>query len=486
MRFKERKSIPTILLFLGIFFSLVYFINFNSQAENLGGFTQHKLDHNILHGCTTILVGKDATADKTVIVGHNEDMGMLSGKLLHHPKKTNQEKDVKVNYSTIPQVPHTFEYWAAGNSKPVAEKHYDGGWILCGMNEFGVSIGCNTMSTREVRIPRGTGIMRYEIRKLILERSRTSRDAVSLVGRLIDIHSQCDSPVAYCIADRNEAWVVETTYRHWVAKRIPDDGYHVIANQYTIDTEWDIASDDLVSYAIERGWYDPKEGPFHFKYIYGDQNTLDREINTSREFQGNFMLKNKVGTISVKDILSVLSLPPIQTDGTQAYMIWHLRRNMPVEIGCVMWFGMCGANTGAAVPVYVGSSRVPEEYREASMEEDSTSAWWQFKRLQKLIYPRWWEYSDRYLDIRKKLNQFQESVYKDQLIVEKKVLESLNQGHSDEAKELLSDFTYEKLKALLDEVREILASTSNIEQRGDRIIQHAPNPPWRSTEPKIR
>ena len=54
----------------------------------------------------------------------------------------------------------------------------------------------------------------------------------------------------------------------------------------------------------------------------------------------------------------------IQTDGTQAYMIWHLRKNMPVEIGCVMWFGISNANTGAAVPVYVRSLRVPEEYRE--------------------------------------------------------------------------------------------------------------------------
>ena len=454
----ERNSILTILLLPGIFFILAHFINPDPLAGNLRGFTLHKFDYDMPYGCTTILVGKDATADNSIIVGHNEDMGTLSGRLLFQPKKTNQEKDIKVNYSTIPQVPHTYEYWAAGNSKPVAEKHYDGGWILCGMNEFGVSIGCNTMSTREDQIPRGTGIMRYEIRKLILERSKTSRDAVSLVGQLIDMYSQCDSPVAYCISDQNEAWVVETTYRHWVAKRIPDDGYHVIANQYTIETEWDIASDDLVGYAIEKGWYAPEEGSFNFKYIYGDQKNLDREINTSREFQGKFMLNNKVGSITVRDVLSVLSLPPIQTDGTQAYMIWHLRKNIPVEIGCVMWFGMCGANTGAAVPIYMGSSHSPEEYQEASMEEDSTSAWWKFKRLQKLIYPRWWEYSDKYLDVRKKLNQFQKNVYKEQLKVEKKVLESWNLGNRDEAKELLTNFTSEKLSTLLNKVREIVSN----------------------------
>lgn len=132
-------------------------------------------------GCTTILIGKDATADGSVILGHNEDMGSLSGRLMFQPGQKHREKQVKLNYVTIPQVPETYRYWASGNSKPVADKHYDGGWILCGMNEFGVAFGCNSMATREERIPRGKGIMRYSIRQLILERSKSSRDAYSSV-----------------------------------------------------------------------------------------------------------------------------------------------------------------------------------------------------------------------------------------------------------------------------------------------------------------
>lgn len=447
MRFIQRKTILTILIF---FIGLVVLTQF-----------KYRLDYCSSNGCTTILVGKDATADNSVILGHNEDMGTVSGRLLFQKKGIHEEKEIKVNYSTIPQVLQTYQYWASGNSKPVADKHYDGGWILCGMNEFGVSIGCNTMATREERIPRGTGIMRYEIRKLILERSKTSRDAVSLVGQLIDMYSQCDSPVAYCIADRSEAWIVETTYRHWVAKRIPENGYHVIANQYTIETEWDAASDDLIDYAVAQEWYDPEGGPFNFKYAYSDQKNLNHEINTSREFQGKFMLRNKVGSITVKDILSILSQPPIQTDATQAYMVWHLRNDMPFEIGCVMWFGMGGANTSAAVPVYVASSRAPEEYKEASLQEDTTSAWWQFKRLQKMIYPSRWEYSNSYIDVRKKLNQIQKNIFDEKFEVEKRAHEAWKLGNCEEAKELLSNFTYEKLAEILDKVQEILGTSSN-------------------------
>jgi dipeptidase len=460
MSLRQKKFLFTLWLILIGFVVPAQIESQNSQAGKLSKLKNYKLGFDSAIGCTTILVGKDASADGSVILGHNEDMGTTSGRLLFKPRMKHEEREIAVNYVTIPQVEQAYQYWAAGNSTPVADKFYDGGWILCGMNEFGVSMGCNTMATREPRIPRGKGIMRYEIRKLILERSKTARDAVNLVGQLIDGYSQCDSPVAYCIADREEAWLVETTYRHWAAKRIPDDGYHVIANQYTIETEWDAASDDLLDYAAAQGWYDPEAGPLNFKYTYGDPENLDHIENTSREYQGRFMLRGKVGSLTVKDVLSVLSLPPVQTAGTQAYMVWHLRQQMPIEIGCVMWFGMGSANSNAAVPVYVGSSLVPEEYTEASLKEDKASAWWRFKRLQTMIYPQRWDYSDSYLDVREELNRFQELIVSEKIELEKRVLEAWKMGKSDRGKKLLSDFTYAKLNAILDEVRAILNTSS--------------------------
>ncbi len=458
LRIMRAKPIFFMFLILSLCLAACRFTALESQAGHLREQTEPEFPYNTYPGCTTILVGKDASADGSVILGHNEDMGAASGRLLFQPGMTHEESEISVNYVAIPQVAQTYQYWAAGNSTPVADKFYDGGWILCGMNEYGVSMGCNTMATREPRIPRGKGIMRYEIRKLILERSKTARDAVKLVGRLIDGYSQCDSPVAYCIADREEAWLVETTYRHWVAKRIPDDGCHVIANQYTIETDWDAASDDLLDYAAAQGWYDPEAGPLNFKYTYGDQEHLDHIENTSREFQGRNMLRGKAGSLTVKDVLSVLSLPPVQTAGTQSYMVWHLRQSVPVEIGCVMWFGMCSANANAAVPIYVGSSQVPEEYTESSLKEDKESAWWRFKRLQTTIYPQRWQYSGIYLDVRKALNRFQEAVREERREMEQNALAAWKKGCIDEGKKLLSDFTYQKLEAILDEVRAILNS----------------------------
>ena len=293
---------------------------------------------------------------------------------------------------------------------------------------------------------------------MILERSKTAQDAVKLIGHLVDKYGQSDSPMAYCIADQNEAWLVETTYRHWVARRIPDDGFHVETNQYSIETHWDTASDDLVEYAIQQGWYNPKKGPFNFKYAYGNPKHLDQPRNTSRRFQGNVMLKNEIGSVTVKDILYILSQPPIQTTATQAFMVWHLRSDMPLEFGCVMWHGMSGANTSIAVPVYVGSSKVPKEYTDAPYNADPVSAWWQFERLQKQLYPRWWEYSPAYFDVRKKLNKFQELVFKESADVEEKATKLWKQGETRKAKEHLTTHTYEMLEGALKEAVDALSS----------------------------
>ena len=131
---------------------------------------------------------------------------------------------------------------------------------------------------------------------------------------------------------------------------------------------------------------------------------------------------------------------------------------MPVETGCVMWHGMGGANTSVAVPIYAGSSRVPKEYEDAPYIEDSTSAWWQFERLQKKFYSRWWEYSDAYFDVRKKLNRFQESVFKESERLEEKARELLKQGLNEEVNRLLSGFTYKKLEQALSEAKNLSLS----------------------------
>jgi len=123
-----------------------------------------------------------------------------------------------------------------------------------------------------------------------------------------------------------------------------------------------------------------------------------------------------------------------------------------------MWFGMCGANASAAVPVYTGSNRVPEEYTESTLEADTFSAWWQFENLQKLVYPGWWEYSEGYLDVKKKLDEFQNGLFSETPEMEKRVIEQWKNGEQGKAKEILSDYTYEKLDEALKVAKKAISS----------------------------
>src|SRR5690606_34491657 len=69
------------------------------------------------------------------------------------------------------------------------------------------------------------------------------------------------------IADRREAWVLETVDRHWAAEKVQD--VRSISNALSIQTHFDLASKDLVSYAVERGWSRKGEA-FNFAKAYTD------------------------------------------------------------------------------------------------------------------------------------------------------------------------------------------------------------------------
>ena len=105
-----------------------------------------------------------------------------------------------------------------------------------------------------------------ELLRLGLERGHTAAEALEVMTALLERHGQWGAGVpgeaaaegaydnSYLIADAREAWVLETTGRRWVARRVEEPTWS-ISNQATIRTEWDRASGDLTDHAIESGWW---------------------------------------------------------------------------------------------------------------------------------------------------------------------------------------------------------------------------------------
>jgi dipeptidase len=166
------------------------------------------------------------------------------------------------------------------------------------MNEHQLMIAESTLYQRpELAAVADSGeqIMTIEMAQLFaLQRCRTAREAVKLIGSLLEeygFHTSCGpASEGLLICDPKQVWLLEvasipiTDWKRgsgipgaiWVAQRIPDDHVTVLANTHLIrdidlsNSEWYMGSKNYKQAAIDKGWYDPEGGePFRFYEAYG-------------------------------------------------------------------------------------------------------------------------------------------------------------------------------------------------------------------------
>ena len=79
-----------------------------------------------------------------------------------------------------------------------------------------------------------------ELARVALERCRTAREAVDLMGKLVDTYGLYGTGETLLVADQNEGWVFEMQPIPtgigdlWIAQRVPDGEIFVAANQFRI------------------------------------------------------------------------------------------------------------------------------------------------------------------------------------------------------------------------------------------------------------
>jgi secernin len=220
--------------------------------------------------CDTFVALAGATATGGVVLAKNSDREPNEAhEVVHVPAAEHASgAEVRCTYRTMPQVPRT--------NAVVLGKPY---WIWgaeMGANEHGVVIGNEAVFTR-VDHEDEPGLIGMDLLRLGLERADTAAGAVDVVTGLLERYGQAgdcghEHPMRYhngfLVADRREAWVLETAGREWVARRV--DGAGSISNVITTGTEFDEASAGLVRTAVARGWADGPEG-FDVGAVYSDR-----------------------------------------------------------------------------------------------------------------------------------------------------------------------------------------------------------------------
>jgi dipeptidase len=88
------------------------------------------------------------------------------------------------------------------------------------------------------------GLLGMDIIRLALERTKSSKEALNFIINTIETYGQGGNASyehkmlysnSFMIADPNEAWVLETAGKYWVAKKVED--FYTISNALTISDD---------------------------------------------------------------------------------------------------------------------------------------------------------------------------------------------------------------------------------------------------------
>jgi dipeptidase len=384
----KKILLALILLFLGL-------VLFSGAADNTCPTPSQ-------HNCYTILVGKKASADGSVMVAHNEDD---YGDIIVNVRKIapqNYGPSVKINlghgavYETDGHINGFL--WIEATGQEFADSF---------INDYGVVITSDACSSKENKDDLTDGGISYMLRRIVAEKAKSAREAVKLVGELVEKFGYRSSGRTYSIADKKEAWMVAVIKgRHWFAQRVPDDEVAVIPNYYTIrhirldDPDNFIGSPDIIEYAKQNGWYDEtRDGPFDFKRAFSRSSTREPDLdgNSLRMWRGLTLLSGKELEINgdypfsfkpARKVTSEMLMALLRDhyegtkyDATDGYkngspnrtrfrtictsstinsFVACLNDKKPEPISILVWLALDKPDTTVYLPIYYGVEKLPD------------------------------------------------------------------------------------------------------------------------------
>jgi len=366
------------------------------------------LQQSRCEGCFSIVVGKKASTDGSVIMAHNEDD--TPPQIVHHLKVRRKrhargEKVTLRNGGRLDQVAQTWAYiWSEMPGMLFSDSY---------INEWGVGVTSDNCPSREDRAEITDGGIGYMLRRLVAERAKTARQGVLLAGKLVERFGYIDSGRTYIICDPQEGWLFcVVNGKHWLAQRVADDEVAMVANTYTVrqvdlsDTNNFLASDDIIEYAVKRGWYDPKKDePFDFARVYANPKAASNPSNSGRQWAGLQYVADKAiepgldlpfcvtprRKVGVREIMQILrhdnegkkaqsslsktivcdTACPICSGATQTSFVAQLRGDKPLDIGIVYWMCLASPRASFYIPFHFGISDFPAGFAAGSAQKPS-------------------------------------------------------------------------------------------------------------------
>jgi len=404
--------------------------------------------------CSTIIVGKQASTDGSIIVARNED-----GDKGNHPVHYVRHPAIAKGFLFVSVQDNKFKYQMPDNLMSyTGMPDFDGkdhSYEEVGINAAGVSMSATeTIYSSDKALKADpyvadTGITESEVTSILLPQMKTARQGVELLGHIIETTGAAEG-FGIAFADKNEVWYLENGGgHHWVAVRIPEDSYFVSANQGRIhevnlnDANNVMYSKDLADFAVTHGLAQARtDGQFNFFAAYTEDGANDVTYNyrrvwtmqklltpsaASNSFQdGNAPLflkpDHKLSVVDVETVLQnhyqgqgdqydmyttnnpTTKYRPISVYRAQESHAVQMRDNLPAPIANIENINLGMTALGIYVPFYQGAT-IPAEYQLGTADADNVSAWWRFRKLQALVMQDFPKYAPQVKDAYAKLTQ---------------------------------------------------------------------------------
>jgi dipeptidase len=324
-----------------------------------------------------IYVGKNLTTDGSVLIGGSGDE--VSSHWLEivpaaaHPKGATiavgvtAEAEFPGNMIQIPQAPQTFRFLTMNYSD---YRGFPAPLTNGGLNEHNVAARDVWSPSRPELVAMTpnpqTGPQYSDLSRIAMQRARTAREAVEIIGALIDSYGYSTyGGNSHMFADANEGWVlIEFAGGKglWIAERLGPDEVRMSYPGYIGEVPLDFRSRDdfmgsknFISFAVEQGWFDPAAGkPFDVNKVYSvgkesyPRSAMEQELRAA-------------APISLRRMMDAVRDPRISQDTTGYGQVAQLRGRGRPELN-LLWIAPTGSVTSPFIPYRIGVQRIAPQF----------------------------------------------------------------------------------------------------------------------------
>ncbi len=338
--------------------SIAFYVGRNLTGDGsvlLGGFGHEPSSHWL-----EITPGRDFPEGTMVEVGVTES-ARYPGERTRIPQVSRTARFITSNYSEF-----------AGFPPPLTNG---------GLNEHGVAARTvwspSRAELREMTPDPQRGLSYSDLARAVMERARSAREAVRIVGDLVEAHGYATyGGNSFLFADAEEGWVVLTFAGGqglWAAERLGPDQVRVLypgfIRDFPVGFEEDpdfMGSPHLVRFAQEQDWFEPDaSGSMDLQQVYGqpfpslpgdDDAVFQYPPDREEELLG-------LTPVSLADMMALVRDPRWSGDRAGYGQVAHLTREDAGDPG-VLWTAVAPSAATPMTPLFVEVDDVPPEYKQ--------------------------------------------------------------------------------------------------------------------------